>query len=240
MPLDQGVYRNKFIEIGDLMLIASNIKKRMSNQLILDNASIHIKENEIHVIEGKSGSGKTSFLSIISGLEKPDSGSVNWQGANIYSLDDKRQTSIRGNDMGYIFQDLHLMEDLTAHQNICLPLDIKGLKGERDLKFLSRKLEIDRLLNQRVASLSGGEKQRVAIARALITKPKILFADEPTGQLDKETSKSFIDLLLNIQRDTKVSLVIVTHEEQLIPIPHNKYVMELGKLSSITGDKHEN
>lgn len=215
------------------MLQVMNVKKSYSNQLILDNTSIHIKENEIHVIEGKSGSGKTTFLSAISGLEQPDSGSVLWEKNNFYLFDDKHQSEIRGNDMGYIFQELHLLEELSAKQNILLPLAIKNRESTSLLQTLSKRLGIYGLLDKGVASLSGGEKQRVAIMRALITEPKILFADEPTGQLDRETTKEFIELLLDIQQVTKVTLVIVTHEQRLISIPHNFYFMEKGELRKI-------
>lgn len=213
------------------MLQAVHLSKKINQNEIVKNINLYVREGSIHVIQGKSGSGKTTLLSMLGGMQEPSSGSVKWNQRSLYSLDDKEQAKVRANEFGFVFQNFQLLEELSAKQNILLPYAIQR-KNEviENFNQLTQFLEIDHLVNNSVHLLSGGERQRVAIVRALITQPKVVFADEPTGQLDEYSTAKLIELLIRLNQQLNVSLVIVTHQKGLIPIPHNKYTMKNGQI----------
>lgn len=221
-----------------IILRAEEISKSFNtynNHLAVKTSSFIVRKGDIYVIEGKSGSGKSTFLSIIGGLEKPSKGKVFFDNKSFYDLTDNEQSWIRGKSFGFVFQSFQLVPELTVKENIELPLNfIKTTTNILDVYELANDLEISKHLDKMPGYLSGGEQQRVAIARALITCPEILFADEPTGNLDQETSKLVINLLTKLSLKNNTSLIIVTHEKNIIKEHHYLYRMDEGVLKAVT------
>lgn len=182
---------------------------------VLNGITLEIKSGEIIALLGKSGSGKTTMLSLLAGLEKPDDGSITIGNTNITKLTEGDLCDWRAKNLGIIFQQFHLIPHLTALENVLLPLEINGNENtELALEWLSLVGLSDRS-NHYPSMLSGGEQQRVAIARALVFKPAVLLADEPTGNLDTETGKKIIDILFQIVREKKTTMILVTHDDEL-------------------------
>lgn len=199
----------------------------------LEKTNIHFKKGSINVIQGKSGSGKSTLLNIIGGMEFPTSGKVYFNNESFYDLPDSRQSNIRGEKFGFVFQSFQLIPELTVKENIELPLKFIKKKINEDhvmIENLTNELGITNLLNKKPSFLSGGEQQRVAIARALITEPDILFADEPTGNLDHITTKSIVNLLTKLNSEKNLTLIVVTHEPNLFQLPHLLYFIRDGVL----------
>lgn len=213
------------------ILTANKITKTINNMSILKETSISISEGSIHVIEGKSGSGKSTLLSLLGGMDRPTTGEILFDRKNIYKMSDTQQSLLRGKEFGFVFQAFNLFPELTARQNIHLPLKIRK-KNKRNVNIieLANDLGIQNILDKKVMYLSGGEQQRVAIGRAIIISPSIIFADEPTGNLDYKTSEAVVELLLRLNKMRNISLVIVTHQKELVKVPHYKYFMQNGKL----------
>ncbi|SIS46168.1 ABC transporter ATP-binding protein [Neptunomonas antarctica] len=183
---------------------------------VLNDAQLSIAEGETLAIVGPSGSGKTTLLTLLAGLEQPYSGDIMLDGVKLNELDVDSLADIRRDKLGIIFQSFHLVQSLTALGNVALPLEIAGNKNSYQL---ARKM-LDRVgLAEREkhypAQLSGGEQQRVAIARALVHKPKLVLADEPTGNLDVATGATIIELLFSLNMDTGSTLVLVTHDDEV-------------------------
>ena len=200
------------------MLVARNISKSYGTVQVLENLDIEIKRNEIAAIVGKSGSGKSTLLHILGTLDTPDDGSISISETNITSLDSNGLARFRNEKIGFIFQFHHLLGEFTALENVCLPAFIGGKdenevrgRAEELLDYLGLKERMDHKPNQ----LSGGEQQRVAIARSLINKPDIVFADEPTGNLDDHTSEDLFELLLKLREDFDQTFVLVTHSKEI-------------------------
>jgi putative ABC transport system ATP-binding protein len=175
-----------------------------------------VYEGQAISIVGPSGSGKTTLLAILAGLDLPSTGSVWLSDQEITSLDEDARAQIRGEKVGFVFQSFHLLPRLSAVDNVMLPLEIKGDKQAREkaLKALTR-VGLNKRASHLPNQLSGGEKQRVAIARAFVTRPAILFADEPTGNLDKASSQSVGELLFSINQESDTTLILVTHNTAL-------------------------
>lgn len=213
------------------LLIADNIAKSFNGKKIVKPTNIKIQQGSVHVIQGKSGSGKSTLLSMLGGMEKPDSGDIRFKGHSFYRLGDKEQSKIRGTSFGNVFQSFHLIPELTVKENIELPLQFNAQSEKKNRVFeIADRLGISAHLQKRPDLLSGGEQQRVAIARAVIMEPEIIFADEPTGNLDQETTKEVIALLSNLMTSLNIALVVVTHEQNLFSQPHHLYIMENGLL----------
>ncbi len=204
------------IEIKNISKEFVQLQKKIS---VLKNISLNIKSGKKTAIVGPSGSGKTTLLSLIAGLEKPTSGVIDIDGICTTDLSERELALFRANNMGIVFQQFHLMPHLTALENVCLPLDI--LNRENVLDQAHNVLDQVGLFKRQKhlpSQLSGGECQRVAIARALVTKPKIILADEPSGNLDTVTGKNVMDLLFSLVETNKTSLVLVTHDLNLAKI----------------------
>ncbi len=185
---------------------------------ILSDVNLEIKEAEIIALIGPSGSGKTTMLQICGLLDKPTSGTVNLVGSDCSNISDAEATLHRRNSLGFIYQFHHLLPEFTALENVVIPQMISGVskaQANENAKSMLEQLGLGHRLNNIPAELSGGEQQRVAIARALINKPKLILADEPTGNLDPHNSEKVFQLLLNEVRNKKVSAIIVTHNLEI-------------------------
>ncbi len=182
---------------------------------VLRGISMHIARNEAVFLSGASGAGKTTLLYTLAGLERPESGTVEFEGRRLYNGSSAAEARLRNEKMGFVFQGYFLLPELTALENVLLPAMI-GRKATRDVAAESlAAVGLGDRLHHLPAELSGGEQQRVAIARALTNNPQIIFADEPTGNLDSKTGDVIIDLLLNLARTRNKTLLVVTHDARL-------------------------
>lgn len=180
----------------------------------VNNLDIHIDDGELVAITGKSGSGKTTLLNILGGLDKATGGSVCYDDTDITKLADTALADFRLNKIGFVFQFYDLILELTAKENILLPSKL-AKRGKTDISDTVKKLGVENLLGRYPSELSGGQQQRVAIARALVNDPSVLLCDEPTGNLDVSTGNDVLSLLIDLNRNDKRTIVIVTHDNQL-------------------------
>ena len=201
------------IELNNLTMSYSLEKTRLN---VLDNAELSISSGETVAIVGPSGSGKTTLLILLAGLESPQSGEIKLSGMSLDSLDVDGLADLRRDQLGIIFQSFHLVQSLTALGNVTLPLEIAGQQNalHRAREMLD-KVGLAERENHYPMQLSGGEQQRVAIARALVHSPKLVLADEPTGNLDVATGAKIIDLLFDLNADVGSTLVMVTHDDEV-------------------------
>ncbi|MGI2028758.1 MULTISPECIES: ABC transporter ATP-binding protein [unclassified Endozoicomonas] len=208
------------IESDSLAVTASGLEKTVvarDNRLtILSGLDLQIKSGESVAIVGTSGSGKSTLLGILAGLDLPTAGSVSLAGKRIDHLDEDQRATVRGQHTGFVFQSFQLLANLTALENVMLPLELAGVDnpGERARKLLTR-VGLEHRLEHYPKQLSGGEQQRVAIARAFAGEPDILFADEPTGNLDEKTGESIIELLFEVNQASGTTIILVTHDMDL-------------------------
>lgn len=183
---------------------------------ILKNINFEIKKNERVAITGESGSGKTSLLMLMSGLENPSTGSIIFQNKNLSKISDEQKTAIRKKKIGLVFQQFYLIPNYTALENVMFPMQINKIKDEKEkATSILSDFGLEHRKNNLPSELSGGEQQRVAIARAISFDPEIILADEPTGNLDKKNTELVSNLLLNYSKRKKISLVLVTHNINL-------------------------
>lgn len=199
----------------------------------LIDVSLEIKEGEFLAIIGPSGSGKSTLLNMIGGLTTPSKGEVFVNGKNLRDFSDKDLSSYRNKEIGFIFQEFHLEPFLTVKENILLPtfFNHNSEIDKKTIEKLIKEVELTNKANKLVSELSGGQKQRTAIARALINKPKIILADEPTGNLDSKTGEKIIDLLYRLQKEHKVTLIIATHDKSIAKAANKIIKIEDGKLA---------
>ena len=202
----------------ELLLSAKGISKSFQGRKVLDDIDIEIKKSEIIAISGASGAGKTTLLNILSTLDKPDkntNSSLIIDGENIFNLSNTDLSKLRNTKIGFVFQFHELIPELNVMENICLPGWIKNdSKVADNANRLISYFGLHKLKNKKPNTLSGGEKQRAAIARAMINNPKIIFADEPTGNLDSTNSKILFDIFFKLRDDYDCSIVIVTHNPE--------------------------
>ena len=200
------------------IISAINLNKNFGSLQVIKNVSFTLKKGEFVSLLGKSGSGKTTLLSLLSGLERPASGQIFLNGTAIPDASENELALLRRNTAGFIFQSFQLIPTLTAWENVALPLfpvKMPWKKRRERAQELLEQMEMAHRSDHRPAALSGGEKQRVAIARALVNTPKIVFADEPTGNLDSDTGKTIMDILKRLHEDKGLSLLMVTHDLDL-------------------------
>jgi ABC-type lipoprotein export system ATPase subunit len=182
---------------------------------VLRGVNLDVVKGERVFLCGPSGAGKTTLLYVLGGLERPDGGEVLLEGESVYGGSDARQATLRNAAIGYIFQNYLLLPELTALENVCLPAMIGGRKAKARAAELLGKVGLSERLHHLPAQLSGGEQQRVAIARSLINNPSVIFADEPTGNLDSKTGGEVMNLLLSVVADEGKTLMVVTHDTRL-------------------------
>lgn len=183
---------------------------------ILEDVSFSIKAGETVAIVGASGSGKSTLLSLLAGLDTPSSGEVELAGEPLSKLDEDGRAAVRGRHVGFVFQSFQLLPSLTALENVMLPLELSGAKdAETQAREILRQVGLSERLSHYPRQLSGGEQQRVALARAFVTRPAVLFADEPTGNLDTKTGESVVELLFEMNASSGTTLVLVTHDPKL-------------------------
>jgi lipoprotein-releasing system ATP-binding protein len=215
------------------MISVKNISKKYGSLEVLKDVSLEIKKGEIVSIVGSSGAGKSTLLQIMGTLTKVDSGLLEINSKKINSLTSSELAVFRNNEIGFVFQAHHLLPEFTALENVCLPSWIKGTSKKEALKKGTELLTIFGLserLNHKPMELSGGEQQRVAVARALINNPSVVFADEPSGNLDTNAAKSLHDLFFKLRNEFEQTFVIVTHNRELAKMSDRMLEMKDGVL----------
>ncbi|MCW9013903.1 MAG: ATP-binding cassette domain-containing protein [Gammaproteobacteria bacterium] len=214
----------------------SGARKAIDNNLhILNGVDLEIKSGETVAILGASGSGKSTLLGLLAGLDLANSGNITLAGVQLNELDEDGRAEIRSRHVGFVFQSFQLLPNLTALENVMLPLELKAdATAEAQANSFLHRVGLGERLYHYPRQLSGGEQQRVAIARAFVSRPAIVFADEPTGNLDQETGRQIIELLLEINQELQTTLVIVTHDEQLAAQCQRRLLLENGRIRENT------
>ncbi|MCG6938097.1 MAG: lipoprotein-releasing ABC transporter ATP-binding protein LolD [Gammaproteobacteria bacterium] len=221
-----------------IMLQALNIAKNYNDGVrhdlhVLNDITFKLEQAETSAIIGSSGSGKTTLLNILGGLDKPSSGKVLLNGVDVHKLSEKMRCTLRNQRFGFIYQFHHLLPEFTALENVAMPLLIKGNSVDQARQCAEKVLAdvgLIKRLHHKPSELSGGERQRAAIARALIHQPDCILADEPTGNLDRKNAEQAIDLIIELNRQYRTSLVIVTHDIKIAERMDTVYTLEDGVL----------
>ncbi|MGP5012067.1 ABC transporter ATP-binding protein [Psychrobacter glacincola] len=209
---------NKTVQVGEQTLS------------IIKDVDIYVNAGEFVVIMGKSGSGKSTLLGLLAALDYPDSGTVSLAGQMLSSLDEDALAVIRQQDMGFVFQSFHLLPTLTVAENIAFPLDIARRPNPARVDELIDAVDLGHRRHSLPNQLSGGEQQRTAVARALVSHPKIVFADEPTGNLDEQNADQVMQLLLDLRQKVGSALVVVTHDPALAEMADRVITMHNGRI----------
>ncbi len=215
-----------------MILRAENIEKSYGELPILKGVNLEIKQNEIVSIVGTSGAGKTTLLQILGTLDQPTSGNLIIDGEDPFSLNETKLSAFRNTTLGFIFQFHQLLPEFTACENVMLPALIKGVNkkdAEEQAISLLEKVGLQDRINHKPSELSGGEQQRTAVCRALINKPKIIFGDEPSGNLDTQSSKELHELFFKLREEFDQTFVIVTHNKELSKMADRSLEMVDGK-----------
>lgn len=200
---------------------------------ILDDVALSIPPKQMVAVMGPSGSGKSTLLGLIAGLDRPTEGTIVLDGIDITTLSESRMAKFRRMKIGYIFQSFHLIPTLTALENVLVPLELAGHAAAKDLAAeLLHAVGLQDRMHHYPVQLSGGEQQRVAVARAFACRPPILLADEPTGNLDSQTGRHVMDLLLSLHRDYGTTLVLVTHDRAVASLMHRVIALRDGRIES--------
>ena len=213
------------------MIIGKNIHKKYGSLEVLKGVDLHIKPSEVISIVGSSGAGKTTLLTILGTLDKATSGEIIFNNQNITTFNEKKLAAFRNQHIGFVFQFHHLLPEFTAIENVCIPAFInKTSKKDAELKAIELLdlLGLKDRATHKPSELSGGEQQRVAVARALINSPHVIFADEPSGNLDSENAQKLHQLFFTLRDELKQTIVVVTHNEILADMADRKFVMKEG------------
>jgi len=213
-------YDSKDLHVADPIISLKSVHLTLDSRAgpvaILNGVDLDIARGQSVAIVGPSGSGKTSLLMVLAGLERATSGDVRVGGHDFQALGEDELARVRGETIGIVFQSFHLVPTMTALENVALPLEFSGRSGSEDIaRARLEEVGLSHRLDHYPAQLSGGEQQRVALARALSIEPKLLLADEPTGNLDGRTGRGVVDLLFSLKKDRDATLVLVTHDERL-------------------------
>ncbi len=219
----------------DSLLVAKSLTKKVTSPegelTILDDVSFAVRRGETVAVVGPSGAGKSTLLALLAGLDEPSSGSVWLNGTELTALDEDGRAALRNQQVGFVFQSFHLLPSLTALENVLLPLELSGAdRQEQRARDALHRVGLDSRIHHYPRQLSGGEKQRVAIARAFVTEPALLFADEPTGNLDNKTGAHILDLLFDLNAAANTTLVLVTHDLNAAQRCHRVIELASGRL----------
>ncbi len=215
------------------MITAKQLKKSFGQVHVLKGLDFNVEKGEIVLVVGASGAGKTTLLQILGTLDRPDSGQLHFDGIDISSLNEKELAAFRNKNIGFVFQFHHLLPEFTALENVCIPAYIaKKSRSEATSKAkkLLSMLGLDHRLDHKPSELSGGEKQRVAIARALINDPMVVFADEPSGNLDSVNRQELHEIIVDLRKKLNQTFVIVTHDLEMEHMADRKIVMTDGMI----------
>lgn len=218
-----------------MLLEAQNLTKSYGQLCVLNDVSLSVETGQVISIVGPSGAGKSTLLHILGTLDKPDKGTVKLEGVSVFGQSDKQLPKYRNQNIGFIFQFHHLLPEFTALENVCIPAFIAGQStatAEKRAKELLERLKLSHRIQHKPAELSGGEQQRVAVARALMMQPKLILADEPSGNLDTENAHALHQLFFDLRNEFKQTFIIVTHNDDLANMADRKIVMKDGKISS--------
>lgn len=221
------------------VLVADKVVKEVSSPegslTILSDISFSIAAGESVAIQGASGAGKSTLLALLAGLDVPTRGSIWLNGSRLTDLDEDGRAAVRAASVGFVFQSFHLVPSLNALENVMLPLELAGTASPRAAALeVLRKVGLDARARHYPSQLSGGEKQRVAIARAFATEPAVLFADEPTGNLDSRTGERVMQLMFDLNRHSSTTLVLVTHDKSIAERCDRELGLDAGRLVSDT------
>ena len=228
---------NSFSSKKDSLFKLKNVNKVVTSPegmlTILSDISFEISRGETIAIVGASGAGKSTLLGLMAGLDKPSGGEIILNNNNLASLNEDQRAEIRANNIGFVFQSFHLIPSLNAIENVMFPLELSGKENARQrASEISQGMGMKDRVTHYPHQLSGGEKQRVAIARAFAGKPSVLFADEPTGNLDAKTGKNIIETMFALNKTSSTTLILVTHDKKLAEMCDRKILLEAGKLAS--------
>lgn len=223
-------HNHAFIEVMELWKGFDNTKARIE---ILKDVHFQIASAETLAIVGPSGIGKSTFLNLLGTLDRPDKGRVLFQGEDVFRFDDEKLARFRNQSIGFVFQFHHLLPEFSARENVMMPCFIKGMHKEKAKELADQilvRVGLEDRLHHRVTDLSGGEQQRVALARGLVLNPKVLLADEPTGNLDKKNSRQVHQLLLSLNEELGMVLVVVTHNLELASLMSRRVTISDGQM----------
>mgnify|MGYP001807749940 FL=1 len=225
------------IEFMNVIISANNLTKiygeKETSVTALDNININFNEMQFTAIMGPSGSGKSTLLHCLAGLDRPSSGQIYLKDSDISKLNDKQLTKIRRDSFGFVFQAFNLIPTLTAEENITLPASIAGKKPDMDwVKKVVDTVDISDRLTHRPNELSGGQQQRVAAARAMATKPEVIFADEPSGNLDSKSSKELLVFMKSVVEELNQTIIMVTHDPYAASFANRVVMLKDGKIAS--------
>ncbi len=214
--MDSSVHNTLAAAMVDVAGLTKQVSTSENTLVILNQVSFRIEPGEAVAVVGASGSGKSTLLGLLAGLDSPSGGSVHINGKDLFALDEDGRAALRGEMVGFVFQSFQLLPALTALENVMLPMELAGKDGAQKLaqEILAR-VGLAQRTHHYPRQLSGGEQQRVALARAFVARPKLLFADEPTGNLDAATGKQIIDLLFELNCEQGTTLILVTHDDAL-------------------------
>lgn len=212
-------------------LVGKQVEMAAGRLIILEEVSFAVVQGEALAIVGASGSGKSTLLGLLAGLDLPSSGRITLAGEDLTALDEDGRARLRGEKVGFVFQNFQLLDGLTALENVMLPLELSGRADARaQAEALLQRVGLGARLTHYPKQLSGGEQQRVAMARAFVTRPAVLFADEPTGNLDTRTGALIIDLLFDLNKEHGTTLILVTHDERLAGLCDHRLRLEAGRI----------
>lgn len=232
-PMQQTAPRGEVIPIIDVQHLTKRVTTSDGVLVIVNNAHFSVSAGEAVAIVGASGSGKSTLLGLMAGLDNPSEGNVLINGEDLFALNEDGRAKLRGRLVGFVFQSFQLLPSLTALENVMLPLELAGVAdAEPRAQTILQRVGLDARVKHYPKQLSGGEQQRVAIARAFVSEPKLLFADEPTGNLDAKTGTAMIELLFELNRERGTTLILVTHDQGLAARCNRRLVIDAGVIKA--------